>query len=186
MTLELVMIRHGETTWNAERRLAGWTDVPLTELGRAQAASLRGRVDEASFEGIWASDLSRAMDTGRLAVGQEPSADARLREMDFGQLEGKPWERLDPTLVERISRFQDFQAPGGESVADLQGRVVDFIEGLGDGRHLIFTHGGVIRALTERLGRTRFVGNCATVVIDWRAQALVLQRELDGREFTWP
>ncbi|HSD65513.1 MAG TPA: histidine phosphatase family protein, partial [Vicinamibacteria bacterium] len=94
---ELWLVRHGETPASRGRTLAGWTDVPLTEHGEGQAAALRPLVAGERFDGVWSSDLRRAVTTARLAWG-EPRPDARLREMSFGTLEGRPWADLEPRV----------------------------------------------------------------------------------------
>ncbi len=172
MGIEVVLVRHGQTVWNAEERLAGWTDVALTALGRSQAGALRPALEGERFEGVWSSDLQRAVETARLAYG-EPSTDRRLREMNFGALEGERWRELDARHALGLKAFEGFEAPQGESIEALEARVLGFMGELASGRHLIFTHGGVIRLLTRRLGKVGFVGNCARVVVDWSGQRLI-------------
>jgi broad specificity phosphatase PhoE len=76
-------------------------------------------------------------------------ADARLREIHFGDLEEKTYLEVDEEWQRRLRSFADFvaPAPGGESTPDVQRRAEDFLAGLGGGRHLIFSHGGWIRCL---------------------------------------
>ena len=83
--LELWLVRHGETTFSASKRVAGWSDPPLTDNGRRQAEALRAVIDGAEFAGVWSSDLQRAVESARLAWG-EATPDARLRECNFGAL----------------------------------------------------------------------------------------------------
>src|SRR5512139_2756474 len=104
---ELWLVRHGETPASRGRTLAGWTDVPLTEHGEEQASALRPLLVAEPFDGVWSSDLRRAVTTARLAWG-EPRQDARLREMGFGSLEGQLWETLDPLAQEGLARFEGF------------------------------------------------------------------------------
>lgn len=172
----LYLVRHGETTWNQDGRLTGWSDVPLTPLGELQAKALREPLSaEGAFDSVWSSDLRRASQTARLA-GFEASLDPRLRELDFGDLEGERWRQLAPRHTEGLKAYEGFEAPGGESMAQMRARVMGFVEGLSPGRHLIFTHGGVVRLLTQQVGYTKFVSNCATVAIDWSARALLFVR----------
>ena len=102
---ELWLVRHGETPASKGRTLAGWADVPLTPHGEEQASALRPLLAGERFDGVWSSDLRRAVSTARLAWG-EPRQDERLREMSFGALEGLPWETLDPGLQEGLARFE--------------------------------------------------------------------------------
>jgi len=175
--LSLWLVRHGQTEANATGRLAGWTDTPLTSEGRAQARAIGAFLAGRSFDGVWSSDLIRAVETARLAWG-EPAPDARLREMDFGELEGQPWDGIDAPYRDGLLEYRGFESPGGEDVAALRSRLLDFVGSLAPGRHLIFTHGGSIRLLTMELGLDRFVANGALVVIDWTARRLDLVREL--------
>ncbi len=174
--LELWLVRHGETTYSAAKRVAGWSDPPLTEIGRGQAEALRAVIDGAEFDGVWSSDLGRAVESARLAWG-EASPDVRLRECNFGSLEGCTYEEADTTYEEVFRVFRDFQAPEGESHAGFCSRVVDFVGQLEAGRHLLFVHGGVIRALTQDLGLDRFVATGSLVGLDWTASEVLFVRE---------
>jgi 2,3-bisphosphoglycerate-dependent phosphoglycerate mutase len=176
---ELWLVRHGETPASLGRTLAGWADVPLTERGEQQAKALQGVLDGERFEGVWSSDLRRAVTTARLAWG-EPRQDARLREMSFGSLEGRPWEALDSALQEGLARFEGFAAPGGETFDALRSRVLAFVDGLEPGRHLVFTHGGVVRLLSREVGEDHFVPTGTLLVVDWEDRRLVSRRDGEG------
>jgi len=152
----LWLVRHGATDWSDAGRLTGWRDIPLNDEGRRQAQLLRTRLRSIEFDGIWSSDLSRAMETARVAVGGA-RADERLRELDFGELEGRTWDQCSPEVQAELFSFDRFVAPGGESVSELRTRIFAFTDTLPDGRHLIFTHGGVIRVLLRLLGRDHAV-----------------------------
>jgi 2,3-bisphosphoglycerate-dependent phosphoglycerate mutase len=151
VTVEVTFVRHGRTAWNAEHRLLGWADVPLHNVGEEQARVLGQMFHGARFDAVWSSDLARAVATSRLA-GWTAEPDVRLREIDFGALESQTWEKLDPTQREALVAFDGFQAPGGESVADFVDRIVDFLDSLPPGSHLVVTHGGVIRAVLRMCG----------------------------------
>ena len=125
------------------------------------------------------SDVQRAVATARLAWG-EPRQDARLREMSFGALEGLPWETMDPRLQEGLVRFEGFAAPGGESFDELRARVYSFLDGLAAGRHLVFTHGGVVRLLSREVGEDHFVPTGSLLVVDWDARRLLWRRDGEG------
>ena len=172
-------MRHGETPASRGRTLAGWADVPLTEHGEDQASALRPMLAGERFDGVWSSDLRRAVTTARLAWG-EPRQDARLREMSFGSLEGQPWETLDPRAQEALARFEGFAAPGGETFEDLRARVLSFLEGLPAGRHLLFTHGGVVRLLSREVGEDRFVPTGTLLVLDWDSRRLLSRQDGEG------
>jgi probable phosphoglycerate mutase len=176
---ELWLVRHGETPASRGRTLAGWTDVPLTERGEAQAAALRPMLAGERFEGVWSSDLRRAMTTARLAWG-EPRTDRRLRELSFGELEGADYTTMDPKLKEGLMRFEGFAPPGGESFEQLRARVMSFVDELPAGRHALFTHGGVVRLLAREVGEDRFVPTGTLLVTDWDSRRLLLRREGEG------
>lgn len=147
--VRLLLVRHGSTAWSEAGRLCGWSDVPLSARGRAEARSLRGRAAAllaGTPRGVWTSDLLRARETARLA--RLPAGpDRRLRELDFGAIEGTRWEDLSDPMRAALLRFEGFRAPDGESVVDLADRVGEFVAGLSPGVHVVVTHGGVIRLL---------------------------------------
>lgn len=179
--MELWLARHGETTYSASKRVAGWSDPPLTERGRNQAEALRVVVNGSEFSGVWSSDLVRAVESAQLAWG-EAIPDARLRECNFGSLEGCGYREADSSYGEVFRAFRGFQAPGGESHAQFRARVLDFVEGLEEGRHLLFVHGGVIRALTQDLGLDRFVATGSLVGLDWRRAEVLFVHEPGNTE----
>lgn len=167
VTPVLYLVRHASTEWTPLRRLLGSTDLPLSEKGRDEAMALRARLPGGGYEGVWSSQLQRAVETARLAWG-EPKIDRRLREIDFGELEGARWDQLSPAQQALLADFDNFAAPGGETTRQLRERVLSFVEELPPGRHLVFTHGGVVRLLLSECGVTRFPGPCELTVIDWR------------------
>ncbi|MFN4232658.1 histidine phosphatase family protein [Thermus sp.] len=165
--MELWLVRHGETQWNREHRLLGWTDLPLTPLGEAQALGLKGRLP--SFP-AHSSDLKRALQTATLA-GFQPILTPALREIHFGALEGTLWEELERGYQEALLRFQGFSPPGGESLEAFQERVFRFLEGLA-GPALLFTHGGVIRAALRALGEDGLIPPGSALILDWPRRVL--------------
>jgi probable phosphoglycerate mutase len=150
------LLRHCSTVSGEEGRLLGWRDEPLSPTGREHALSLRTEVEEIAPDHVWSSDMRRAVETARLAA-REPKVDGRLREIDFGRLEGSIWERCSVRHREALARFDGFTAPGGESLDQLRERVHAFVEELGPGRHLLVTHGGVVRLLLREAGDPRQV-----------------------------
>lgn len=174
--LELWLVRHGETTYNASRLLAGWSDPPLTPLGRTQAAAAKSVIDGTDFDHVWSSDLDRAISTARLAWG-EPTVDRRLREINFGELEGRGYEEVDADFTQVFLRFRDFQIPGGEDFGVFRDRVHDFLSEIRSGRHLLFVHGGVIRVLTQDLGLNEFVAPATVVGLGWTRQRLLFVKQ---------
>ncbi len=165
-SIELWLVRHGETTASAERRIAGLSNPPLSVQGRVEAKALRSRLEGHEFVGIWSSDLDRTVTTARLAWG-EPRTDPRLREVDFGKWEGRSYDEVDPVVRAVFLEFREFSIPGGDSYARFHDRVHSFVEDLDGGRYLLFVHGGVIRLLTQDLGLDRFVATGSLVVVAW-------------------
>ena len=175
-TLELWLVRHGETPASRDGVLAGWADVPLTPRGVEQAEAVRPALAGETFDSVWCSDLRRAVETARLAYGPA-RPEPRLREINFGELEGHAWAALDPAVRRSFVEFDGFHPPGGETLAQVRVRVHDFLAGLPNGRHLIFTHGGVIRLLTRECGHDAFVPTGTMVGIDWSGPQILFTRE---------
>lgn len=191
MTL-FYLIRHGETDWNVQGIWQGHTDVPLNDIGRAQAERVAGRLrdDGGPFEAIYSSDLSRAWETA-VAIGRalriEPRPLPALREIDLGRWSGMKRDQvvaLDGEVLERISSGEDLPRGGAERMADVFARVTGALERLGaehpEGRIILVTHGGPVRtallyAARDKDGsapRRGHIGNTAVSVIrheagDW-------------------
>jgi len=175
-TVEIWLVRHGETTYNAARRIAGWCDPPLTDLGRDQARALGPKLEGTKFESVWSSDLQRAVETSRLAWGQAVP-DPRIRECNFGIYEGMPFDEVDVADARVFMGFRDFNMPEGDSHESFLTRIEGFVNELGAGRHLLFVHGGVIRILTQDMGVDRFVGTGSVVGVDWTNRGLLFVKE---------
>ncbi|WP_299433082.1 histidine phosphatase family protein [uncultured Meiothermus sp.] len=169
---ELWLVRHGQTPWNVDGRLTGWTDVPLTALGERQARALSGGLTAERFERVVASDLNRAVHTARLAYGEPHTVSAALRELNFGELEGLRWDEIAEHHKSALQGFEGFQAPGGESTATLRQRVFGVLDALPPGRHLIFSHGGVLRLVLREFDQDGFLPPCSVIGLDWRHKRL--------------
>lgn len=151
--MELWWVRHGETAYNAEGRWQGQIDVPLNPTGREQVRRLspllQSMQQQRPINGVFASDLSRAVETATLLHETPPVLEPRLREMAFGPAEGMTHAELaasglGPAKGARHPREFGFQ--GGESFGELTDRVLAFVADLQPGRWLIAAHGGTIRA----------------------------------------
>lgn len=165
----LYFVRHGETDWNAARRLQGLNDVPLNALGRRQAAQcgeLLGKLFAASSAtakdfSFTSSPLSRAretMDILRVGLGLPQKGyaiDQRLAELSFGSWEGLTYKEVkerDRSVLARRDRDKwNFQPPGGESYAQLLVRVREWHDSL-SGDAVVTAHGGVARAFLVLYG----------------------------------
>lgn len=147
----LLVLRHAPTDWNAERRIQGRADIPLSEAGRTAAAQWRLPDWTAGWQAL-ASPLSRALETARL-LGLNPVSEPALTELDWGGWEGlrlSDKTRIDPAeLARREALGLDFRAPGGESYRELQARLAPLLLRLAAaGRDTVAVcHRGVILAL---------------------------------------
>ncbi|HEX5065960.1 MAG TPA: histidine phosphatase family protein [Myxococcota bacterium] len=126
---EVVLIRHAESVWNAEGRWQGQEDPPLSARGLAQADLLAESLRDAGVLRIVTSDLRRARATAETlarALGLEPIADPRLRELDVGRWGGRTREEITRVDAELLARFDggDLEAcaGGAESLARLAQR----------------------------------------------------------------
>lgn len=180
MTVRVSFVRHGQTDWNVDHRLLGWTDLLLNSEGERQARLLGEATEIARYVSVWSSDLRRATDTARLA-GWDATPDVRLREIDFGKFEGLTWGELDDDVRADLAAFEGFVAPGGESVAAFAERVSGFLDGLATGSHMVVTHGGVIRAVLRACGeKGSFPDHGVIYTVDWtRRQMLDVQTPTD-------
>lgn len=161
--LRLWLVRHGLTASNEAGLISGWEDPELTATGRGQAEAVAEGIAGEEFVGVWSSDLRRARQTAALAWAKEASPDPRLRELNFGVLEGQVWRELPEATLTAMKQFESFVAEGGESTEELGERLLSFLSELPGGRHLVFTHGGVIHWLLRRFGETAWV-ECGQVV----------------------
>jgi probable phosphoglycerate mutase len=156
---EILLIRHGETAWNAEKRLQGHLDVPLNEEGLRQAAALGRALRDESFDLIVSSDLLRARQTAEAIAmqrGMEVRIDAGLRERCYGAFEGMLYADIDGRFPEAYAAWKardiDARFPAGERVAEtlreFSQRAVAAIERIAKGgdyrRIALVAHGGVL------------------------------------------
>jgi broad specificity phosphatase PhoE len=156
----IFLARHGETTWNKDRRFQGQEDVPLNDLGREQARALAEVAAQHEFAALYASPLSRALETAQIVgerIGLEPVTDGRLRESDVGDWQGlykADVERDQPEAWAAFGRAgEDFRFPGGESLEEHAARVEEALADVAKGPlpALVVSHGGTMRrALATR------------------------------------
>lgn len=152
------LARHGETDDNLEPyHFQGYTDTPLNATGRAQAHELAQRVAADGLASLWASDLSRAVETADAVgarIGLAPTLDPRLREGYRGRWEGRLMRDVEREEPELYAAWQKpdpgFRFPEGESLAEHQRRVcaaVTQIHATGPLPALVVCHGGSIRVM---------------------------------------
>ena len=152
------LLRHGQTDWNAERRLQGHLDMPLNAVGRWQAEQLGQALAGEGIAAIYSSDLLRAQQTAqplahRLALPVQ--ADPALRERHFGRLEGLSYAEIDQRFPDDARgwrlREPGFAPGGGETLTAFFERAVAAVTRLAAphaGQAIaLFTHGGVLDCL---------------------------------------
>jgi alpha-ribazole phosphatase len=160
----LVLVRHAATDDSYAGRCYGRLDVGLSPEGRRQARALAAALADVSLAAVYSSPLARAVETAApiaAARGLAPVRDERLRELDFGELEGLSYEEIRTERPELFRAWMEsptsVRFPKGEGFADLRARVLPAVEELRE-RHegeavAVVTHGGVVRAvLADALG----------------------------------
>ncbi|MFY9233479.1 MAG: 2,3-bisphosphoglycerate-dependent phosphoglycerate mutase [Fimbriimonadaceae bacterium] len=163
----LVLIRHGQSIWNLENRFTGWVDVPLTALGREEAAAAASKIAHLEFQVCYTSALTRAQQTleiilGELAWGQLPVIrDQALNERNYGDLQGlnkdEMRKQFGPEQVQIWRRSYDVAPPNGEALKDTAARTLPFFERciMGDIRQgknvLVVAHGNSNRSIVMKL-----------------------------------
>jgi broad specificity phosphatase PhoE len=121
----LFMIRHGETEGNVKKLFYSQIDMPLTEKGKQQALAIRPLLEKYTFDRVYASDLSRALETAKLILpGCEPIPVPQLRECEMGWIDGRThWE-----IINKYGLLNDhYEQFGGESPEDMCRRFREFL-----------------------------------------------------------
>lgn len=157
----LLLIRHGETAWNAEHRIQGQLDTPLSTTGIRQASQLAERLGRDPIAAIYSSDLARAALTAAplgARLGCTPQLDPRLRERDFGIFQGLTVDEIAQRYPDEFERWRardlDWEVPEGESARQLLERVTTALTEIVV-RHpgatvVVVAHGGVLDVLYRR------------------------------------
>lgn len=152
----IFLARHGESDWNVAKRFQGHSDRPLTELGREQAHALADLIASEEIEAVYTSPLSRARETAEIVaarVGLEPVALAELREVDTGSWSGLSRADVEARFPEGFTRWRSGGSgwEDGETYEEMAERVIGALRTIAedhpDGRVLIISHGGPIRAI---------------------------------------
>lgn len=152
----ILLARHGESDWNRERRWQGHADRPLTDRGREQARALAARLADFRLDAVYASDLLRARATAEAVTaprGLEVQTVPELREVDVGSWSGATRDEARVLFPEDYARWLE-GGPGwrdGESYQAMSERVLAAVWKIvathEDGRVLVVSHGGPIRAI---------------------------------------
>jgi broad specificity phosphatase PhoE len=137
MSVKITYFVHGTTTDNEKELSSGWNDVELSDLGRRQSEELRDKTSQYNFDIVFTSDLSRAYNSAKITWGDKYKIiqDARLRECDYGDLNGESSRIVEPLQEKSI----DKSMPNGESYEQVKARISEFLEDLRkdyDGKHI--------------------------------------------------
>ena len=154
----VLLLRHGETAWNVDRRIQGHLDPPLNERGRWQAQQLGLALQGEDLGAVYSSDLARALDTAGAvaqACGLPVQTDPALRERGFGRFEGLTYDEIEQGWPEDSLRWRqrqpDFCVGGGESLTVFSARCVSAVTRWArahPGQAIaVVAHGGVLDCL---------------------------------------
>jgi len=185
----LLLVRHGQSTWNREHRIQGQLDPPLAAEGRRQAELLGARLAGRSFAAHYASDLKRAFETAGIIgsrIGLPPRPETSLREIYLGEWEGLRTDEIAARYPDAWARWieePDWDVvPGGEGESAFDARVAravdDIFQRHPHGDVLVVTHGGVIQVALHRI-----VGKPSRGLFPFRIQnaSISLIERRDGR-----
>jgi broad specificity phosphatase PhoE len=183
---QLILVRHGQTDWNLQRRYQGQKDIPLNAEGLRQAQTLAALLSHEVFDAIYSSDLQRALQTAQILLdgrGIPLVTDTRLREIGFGEWEGELFQEMFAKYPDRFALSRNdpavTMAPGGESVAQVAERTnavaAEIARLYPSGRVLIVTHGMALATLVCRARGTVLSeafnlvpDNAQPVYIEWK------------------
>ena len=189
----LLIVRHGETEWNAEGRIQGHTDIGLSERGEEQARSLGQRLADRQIDVAYSSDLKRTSETANLALdGRDITLNEtpRLREYHKGIFEGMTLPEIQEKFPAEYPKYLEkdlsYAPEGGETTRDVSIRMASIFDEIKanhlDETVLVVSHGGVLRAAMVSLlgmpleGNWSFVfGNCGLTMVDTYADNAVLR-----------
>ena len=189
----MVVLRHGETAWNADLRIQGQIDAPLNERGLWQAARLAEALHGEGLSRVYSSDLQRARRTAEAVAAaagvRSVGLDARLRERGFGLFEGRTYAEAEQRWPDDMRRWRqreaDFAPQGGETLEEFFARCVPAAAAIAD-RHAgesiaLVAHGGVLdclyRAATGlalQAPRSWQLGNATINRLLWNGESFVL------------
>lgn len=190
------LIRHGETAWNAERRIQGQIDIPLNPTGQAQAQATAQALLGQHFDAALCSDLMRAHATARAAaerLGIALTPDRQLRERHYGLFQGLTYteaeQRHPQDFARHSAREPDYAFPdGGESLSGFARRVETALERIAathpGGRVLIVTHGGVLD-IAHRLATGKALSQPRDFVLPNAALNWIVREPAGWRLLSW-
>ena len=187
--LQVYLVRHGETVWNAERRIQGQSDSPLTAKGEQQAWQVGERVKHLGITHIIASDLGRTRRTAEIiadACGCPVTLDARLRELNMGVLERRPLDGLtaeeEQWRATLVNGTEGGRIPEGESMTEMATRMHAALNAClelpAGSRPLLVSHGMALGSLVSTIlglpayaERRLRLRNCSISRVDYQQSA---------------
>jgi broad specificity phosphatase PhoE len=182
MSVQLWLVRHGETAWSASGQHTGKTNLPLTLEGKLRARQIAGFLNGRHFGLVLTSPMQRAVETCRLAgSGESGVVDANLMEWDYGDYEGRTTAEIRKTRKD-WSLWND-GVPNGETIAQVAARAQKVIDrALASASDvLLFAHGHILRVLTAcwlRLppdaGRLFAVGTASVSILGYEHETRVI------------
>jgi broad specificity phosphatase PhoE len=152
---ELLLVRHGETDWNRDRRFQGHADQPLNDAGREQARALADQLAGERIDFVYTSDLVRARETAEIVaarVGADVVVLSELREIDVGDWEGLTWPEIEQRHPEGARSWHEHGQgwTSGETYDELGERIIAALRRIAadhpDQNVLVVGHGGTVRA----------------------------------------
>jgi probable phosphoglycerate mutase len=155
MSVELWLVRHGETEWSLDGRHTSWTEIPLTEHGRKRAEELRDYLDDVKFAAVLVSPRQRAQETCRIAgFGDVAVVDNGLQEWNYGESEGKTTAEMRKKYGPEWSVWNS-EIVGSESVEQVgeraDGVIARAVSAAGEvGKVALFAHAHILRILAAR------------------------------------
>ena len=195
MTKTIYIFRHGQTDYNLTRRVMGQLDIPLNDVGRAQATELANKLAPVKIGAIYSSPLARSMETAQAVadkIGAPIITDKGLMERNNGKLQGHivhgtdnpaeyliDYNQLELFLPASQLNNNDWRPDGGESRTECWGRgqvaITDIVQNTPYDTIAISTHSGIMRGILNMvgMGNTK-IGNCDYVKLNW-----------DGKLFTY-
>ena len=152
---ELLLVRHGETDWNRDRRFQGHADPPLNDAGREQARALADELAGERIDFVYTSDLVRARETAEIVaarLGAEVVVRSELREIDVGEWEGLTWPEIEERHPEGARSWHEHGQgwTSGETYDQLAERIIAALRQIAEDHPtqsvLVVGHGGTVRA----------------------------------------
>jgi broad specificity phosphatase PhoE len=189
--MRVLLIRHGRSTWNVERRWQGWADPALSPEGVAQAEAAAAAMEDLAIRVVVCSDLARARSTAEIiagVVGVGVSVEPALRERDVGLWSGLTSDEVEarwPGQLEAYRTNPGMQFPNGEGAEALLRRAMPALLTIAqqdphDGVAVVVSHGGLIRCVRLALGATdRAVPGLAGCWLEARGKVLRLVADAD-------